>query len=113
MAARSIAVGGAIATVVIWGLKALAIWIAGGLDESPLESPLFALGLVATAVTLVALGLALTSGRPLWQRVVAGILSLVIGTFLFTLVEDSVSGAVPDSAGWVQEEAGLWAWCLV
>ena len=37
--------GGSVISIVAWGLKAVAIGVAGGLDKSPLESPLFGLGL--------------------------------------------------------------------
>jgi hypothetical protein len=53
----------AAAACVAWALKALAIWSAGGLDESALEPPLFVLGLVlvvATFGTAAALALAAT-----------------------------------------------------
>ena len=49
MTASRFAVLAAVASAVAWGLKAVAIGIAGGLDESPLESPLFVLGLVVRA----------------------------------------------------------------
>ena len=34
-----------VGAVVAWGVKALVIGLAGGLDKSPLEGPLFILGL--------------------------------------------------------------------
>ena len=54
MSASRLAVLAAIASVVAWRLKAVAIAIAGGLDKSPLESPLFVLGLVAIVVAHLA-----------------------------------------------------------
>jgi hypothetical protein len=94
--------------VVAWGVKALAIWNAGGLDKSRLESPLFAVGLILIVLAYAALGLAFTAGRELWLRVTGLIVGIVVGTGLFLLVEEVVGTLVPDSAGWVQEEAGLW-----
>lgn len=97
-----------IGAVVAWGVKALAIWSAGGLDKSRLESPLFALGLILIVLAYAAFGLAVTAGRDLWLRVVGLIAGIVVGTGLFLPVEGVVGALVPDSAGWVQEEAGLW-----
>jgi hypothetical protein len=112
----------AFGAVVVWGVKALVIWNAGGLDESRLESPLFGLGLVLIVLAYAALGLAVTAGRDPWLRVTGLIAGIVIGTALLLLIEEIVSSLVPDSAGWVQEEAGLWVgsvltaglalWCL-
>ena len=113
MEAARVAVFAAFATVLIWGVKALAIWNAGGLDESSLESPLFALGLVAIALAFAALGVAATRGRPNWIRVAAAVAALVVGLALLLLVEALVRGLVPASAGWVEEEAGLWVAALL
>jgi hypothetical protein len=93
---------------VAWGLKAGAIWNADGLDKSRLESPLFALGLILIVLAYAALGFAVTAGRELWLRIAGLIASTAVGTALFLLVEVVVRSLVPDSAGWVQEEAGLW-----
>lgn len=90
MTARRVAIGGALGAVITWGLMALAIWIAGGLDKSPLEGPLFFLGLRSIIVTFIALGMV-----------------------LFIVIEGLVGALVPASAGWVQEEAGLWTGSLV
>jgi hypothetical protein len=98
----------AIGAVVAWGVKALAIWNAGGLDKSRFESPLFVLGLILITLAYAALGLAVTARRSLWLRIVGPVAGIVIGTGLVLVVEDVISGLVPDSAGWVQEEAGLW-----
>ena len=108
VSAASVAVASAIGAAVAWGMKALAIWNAGGLDKSALESPLFALGLILVVLAYSALGAAVTAGRELWLRVVGLIVAVIVGTGLFLLVEEVVGNLVPDSAGWVQEEAGLW-----
>ena len=113
MDAARLARTAAVATVVVWGVKALAIWAAGGLEKSPLEGPLFFLGLLAALVTGAAFGAALTAGRPTWLRAAAGVAG-VIGALLLVSAGDALSGAVvPDSAGWVQEEAGLWLAALL
>ncbi len=46
----------ALATVALWTAKAIAIAVAGGLGKSPLESPLFLLGLLACVVATVLTG---------------------------------------------------------
>jgi hypothetical protein len=53
----------AVAAALLWTAKAIAIWTAGGLDESPLESPLFVLGLLAIVIAYIALGVAAARGR--------------------------------------------------
>ena len=45
----------AVAAALLWATKAVVIGIAGGLGESPLESPLFGLGLLAFVVGVVSL----------------------------------------------------------
>ena len=113
MDAARLARTAAVATVVIWGLKALAIWAAGGLGESPFEGPLFFLGLLALLVTGASLGVALTRGRPTPVRVGAGVVGLLAAGAVGSLA-DAVAGAVvPESAGWVEAEAGLWLTALV
>ncbi len=108
MTASRLAVLAAITALVAWGLKAVAIWVAGGLGESPLESPLFVLGLVAILVAFMSLGVAIAGERPLPFKVIGGVVGVVIG-FALSMLASSVAAAVmPDSAGWVQEEAGLW-----
>ena len=103
----------AIAAVVIWTAKALAIWAAGGLDESPLESPLFVLGLVAFLVASAALGIVVVGAMASWLRAVVAVGCVVVALLVISLF-DTLSGAVlPDSTGWVQEEAGLWVAALL
>jgi hypothetical protein len=99
----------AVGAVVAWGLKAVAIAVAGGLDRSPLEGPFFFLGLGLLVAAFVAAGLALTEGRKVAARILGTVGALVVGIAVSGLVERSVGALVPDSAGWVQEEAGLWA----
>jgi lipopolysaccharide export LptBFGC system permease protein LptF len=89
------------------------IWNAGGLDESRLEGPLFALGLLVIVVAFLALGVSLAPGRGLAWKVLAGVVGAAVGVVFTLVVESVVGGAVPDGAGWVQEEAGLWAAALL
>ena len=106
--ANRIAAAAAVAAALLWGAKAVAIWIAGGLDESPVESPLFVLGLLAIVIAYIALGVAAARGRSRLVATLAGVGGFVVGVAV-ALVADALAGAVlPDSAGWVQEEGGLW-----
>jgi hypothetical protein len=106
--ANRVSAAAAVAAALLWAAKAIAIWIAGGLDESPLESPLFVLGLLAIVTAYIALGVAAARSRSTLVATLAGVGGLVVGVAV-ALVADALAGAVlPDSAGWVQEEAGLW-----
>lgn len=108
MSVSRVAVLAAMISVVAWGFKAVAIGVAGGLDESPLEGPLFVLGLIALVVAFAALGVAVLAGRSRALMVIGAVVGILIGfalTMLASVVADSV---IPDSAGWVQAEAGLW-----
>lgn len=93
-----------------WTAKSVAIGIAGGLDLSPLEGPLFLFGLAACLTAMAALGVALTRERPLWLRIAAGVLAPVLG-LLAALLVDGVVGAVRGPAEgrhWVWMEVNLW-----
>ena len=96
-----------------WGLKAVVIAVAGGLDQSPLETPLFLLGLLSIVVSFASLGVALARGRPVALKVVGGVVGILIGGALSALASAVAAAAIPDSAGWVQEEAGLWLSALL
>lgn len=113
MSASRVAVLAALASVVAWGLKAVAIGVAGGLDESPLEGPLFVLGLIAIVVAFAALGVAVMAGRSVVLQVVAAVVGVLLGLALTTLASVVADSAIPDAAGWVQAEAGLWFSALV
>lgn len=108
MSASRLAVLAAIASVVAWGLKAVAIGVAGGLDKSPLEGPLFVLGLVAIVVASASLGVAVAGERTLAFKVLGGLVGVLIGFGLSMLASAVAATLIPDSAGWVQAEAGLW-----
>ena len=103
---------GAIATAIVWALKALAIWEAGGLGETSLEDVGWALGTLAFLFTWAALGFAFASGRAVWLRVITAAAGVVVGFVLF-LALDGAADVLPESTGWVHEEAGLWAVALV
>jgi len=108
MGASRLAVLAATVSVVAWGLKAVAIGVAGGLDESPLESPLFVLGLVAIVVAFASLGVATARERTLAFKVIGGMVGVLVGFALSMLASVVAATVIPDSAGWVQAEAGLW-----
>jgi hypothetical protein len=109
VSARRLAAVAAVAAVVLWLLKALVIWNAGGLDESSLESPLFVAGLVALVVGGAAFGAAVTEGRPLAVRAAAAAAGVVAAAALSILIQNAiVKPLLPASTGWVEEEAGLW-----
>ena len=103
---------GALATAIAWALKALAIWEAGGLGKTSLEDLGWAVGTLLFLITWAALGAAFTAGRAIWLRIVASVLGVVLGFVLFATL-DSAADVLPESAGWVREEAGLWAAALV
>jgi hypothetical protein len=112
MLASRIAWYGAVATAIAWGLKALAIWEAGGLGKTSLEDVGWAVGTLLFLITWAALGAALAVGRAIWLRILAAAVGVVLGLALF-LALDGGADSLPDSAGWVREEAGLWAVAVV
>jgi len=113
MDASRVALLAAIMSAVAWGLKAVAIGLAGGLDRSPFESPLFGLGLVAIVAAFASLGVAATRERPLTFRIIGGAVGLLIGLALSMLASFVAAALIPESAGWVREEAGLWLSALL
>ena len=113
MSARRVAVLAAVGCVVVWAVKSVAIGVAGGLGKSPFEGPLFVLGLILFVAAWVAFGIALTAGRGTPMRLLGAIGGLVVAGLLFMFIEDPVGALVPDSAGWVNEEAGLWVISVV
>ena len=115
MNSRRIALWAAIAAATAWTAKSVAIGVAGGLDKSPLEAPLFFLGLISFVVAAVTLGIALTTSRRTWTRIAAGVGAFVVG-FAFTLVVDAGVGAIASSGAdrhWVWTELNLWVVALV
>ena len=111
MNSSRIALLAAVAAVVSWTLKAVAIGTAGGLDKSPLEGPLFFAGLLSFVVAVVAVGVALTRGRPLWVRAVTGVVVAPVVGIGATLVVDALVGALRPTdplRHWVWAEINLW-----
>ena len=108
MTASRLAVLAAAASVVAWGLKGVAIGVAGGLDQSPLEGPLYLLGLVSIVVAFAALGVAVAGDRAVIVTIIGAVVGVLVGFALSMLASVAATAIIPDSAGWVQAEAGLW-----
>ena len=108
MSASRLALLAAVVSVAAWGLKAVAIGAAGGLDRSPFEGPLYLLGLVAIIAAFAALGVAVAGQRSVVVRAAGAALGVLVGLGLSMLSSVLATELVPDSAGWVQAEAGLW-----
>ncbi len=116
MNSSRIALYAAVAATVAWTAKAIAIGTAGGLDKSPLEGPLFFAGLLCFVVAVLALGVALTSGRPTWLRVVASLVGFAIAFQLSMLLDgfvDSTIGGTEATRHWAWAEVSLWVSALV
>src|SRR5690606_15819887 len=107
MTASRLAVLAAAASVVAWGLKAVAIGVAGGLDQSPLEGPLYLLGLVSIVVAFAAVGVAVAGDRAVIVKIIGSVVGVVVGFARSMLASVAATAIIPDSAGWVQAEAGL------
>lgn len=103
-----IALVSALACAGAWSAKGIAIGVAGGLDRSPFEGPLFLLGLAAYVVAVVALCLALTADRSAALRVAAVVAGVVAAFGVTTLVEAAVGTVRPTDPSWVWSEVGLW-----
>lgn len=112
MTAARLAWYAALATAIVWTLKALAIWEAGGLGETGLEDVGWAVGTLLFLVSWAALGFAVAASRGIWLRIGAAAVGVVLGFALFMAL-DSSADVLPQAAGWVREEAGLWAVALV
>ena len=115
MDTRRIALIAALAAVTGWAAKSIAIGTAGGAGKSPLEGPRFFAGLVPFAVSVVVIGVALTSGRRTWVRVAAGVGAFVVG-FASSVALDAAVGALIAPGverHWVWMEVNLWVVALV
>ena len=97
----------ALATTVVWGLKALVIGLAGGNDRSPLEGPLFLLGLALAVATAVLLGLAAAGPRRWWWKV-AGVVGAALVALLSASADAVVKAVEPQPHGWAWGEVNLW-----
>ena len=109
MTAARVATYASIGAVAAWAVKAVAIGLAGGLDQSPAEGPLFFLGMILFLVGVVAIGLAITAGRSVGARVL-GVVGTVAVTFVVWLAVDTVIASVAPErdAHWVWAELQLW-----
>ncbi|MGH3361863.1 MAG: hypothetical protein ACRDOM_05325 [Nocardioides sp.] len=114
MTAARMATYATIGAVVAWAVKALVIGLAGGLDKSPAEGPLFFLGMILFTVGVVAIGLAITTGRSVGVRVL-GVVGTVAVMFVVWLAIDTViaSMAPENDPHWVWAEAQLWVIAVV
>ncbi|HET9861362.1 MAG TPA: hypothetical protein VFQ19_16410 [Nocardioidaceae bacterium] len=115
MSAKRLAVIAAAAAALVWAAKAVAIGLAGGLDKSPAEGPLFFLGLLCFVVAGCAFGAALTTGRPVAVRVLGVIAVAVVVLLLSQIVGAVVATFAPpeNEAHWVWAEVELWIGALV
>ena len=113
MTAGRLALLGAAGAVVFWALKATAIGIAGGLDKSPLESPLFLAGLISVLVGAGALGAWLLAGRATWMRALGAMVVIVL-VVLSAGVGGSIAAALQPEGdpSWVWGEVNLWVSAL-
>jgi hypothetical protein len=103
----------ALATVALWTAKAIAIAIAGGLGKSPLESPLFLLGLLACVVATVLVGAAAFADRSIGWRVLGGVIAFVVVCIAGTLAQVVVTAIQPAHPQWFWGEINLWVTMLV
>lgn len=102
-----IAVIAASAAVVSWALKAVAIGTAGGPGRSPLEGPLFLLGMACFIVALCSLALAVVAGSSWWVKgatVAGAVVSVAVVAVLSGLAVDMLA----PTATWVWGEMTLW-----
>jgi len=96
-----------------WTVKAIAIGVAGGLGRSPLESPLFLLGLVAFVATVVLLALALSAGRAAGVRVLVVVGAVAAGVAFSVASNALVTAVRPANPSWVWGEVNLWVGAAV
>jgi hypothetical protein len=115
MNSRTVALWAAVAAATAWTAKSVSISVAGGLDRSPLEGPLFFLGLACFVVAVVALGIALTAGLATWVRVAAGVGAFAVGFALTLAVDTAVQAfrAPGVERHWVWSEVNLWVVAVV
>ena len=110
MNSSRIALLAATAAAVLWAAKATAISVAGGLDRSSLESPLFIAGLACFVVGVLALGLSLASRARPPLRVLAALGMVVLGVGYAAALSMTVDGLVAPTASrhWAWAEISLW-----
>ena len=89
MNSTRLALGATLATTFFWTAKAVAIGSAGGLNRSPLESPLFLLGLACCLVASAATGVAVARRPTMWGRTLSAAGGIVVGALVAVAGERS------------------------
>ncbi len=112
MNSTRLALSATLATTFFWTAKAVAIGIAGGLNRSSLESPLFILGLLCCIVAAGATGIAITRRPTVLGRTLSAAGGIVAGALVAVAANAVVAAVAPPSPGWVWEELNLWAMAL-
>jgi hypothetical protein len=102
-----------VATVALWTAKALAIAAAGGLGKSPLEGPLFMLGLLACVAATLLVGAAACALRSVGWRVVGAVAAFVLVSIIGTATAAVANAIQPAHPQWYWGEINLWAMMLV
>jgi hypothetical protein len=98
----------AVTSTCLWSAKSVAIGLAGGLDKSPAEGPLFLLGLLAHLTGWIALAVWSTRGRTRGIRT-AVVAATVPAVVLATLVIQLLIGVLePADPAWFWSELNLW-----
>ena len=113
MNSTRMALGATLATTFFWTAKAVAIGIGGGLNRSPLESPLFLLGLVCCIVAAAATGMAVAHRPTVLGRTLSAAGGIVAGALVAVAANAVVAAVAPPSPGWVWGEVNLWAMALI
>lgn len=96
-----------ITAVGAWSAKATTIGVAGGFGKSPLEAPLFILGLIAFLLALTSLGWAFAVGRPAVIRTFAAGAAVLAAMATSAIVASLVSAFIT-SEHWAWGEVNLW-----
>ena len=103
-----IAVIAASTSIVAWLAKTSAIAMAGGLDRSPLEGPLFVAGLLSSLAAVIAISLTLTHARSVLGRIGA-VLAALAGVFVLVAgLNMAIARIQPTDPSWVWAEINLW-----
>jgi hypothetical protein len=109
LTASRVALSAAIGAVLAWAAKAVVIWIAGGLDRSPAETPLFLLGLLCAVTAAVALAIAASKGREGTMRAVIPLGWIAAVVLVSGLLDWLITLPEPENPSWVWAEMELWA----
>ena len=109
LTASRVALFAAVGAVLGWAAKALAIWAAGGLGQSPAEDPLFFVGLLCALTAVVSLAVAASQGRHGLMRVVVPLAWIAAVVLVATALDWLVTLPEPADPSWVWDEMELWA----